>query len=241
MLALDEFTSNGRTGRFVLVDKYDIAGGGIISMEGYADQRAMIMATKSTNITRVEHGVSIEERARRNGHKGGVLWFTGLSGAGKSTLAVALEKLLFEKGYNSYVLDGDNVRHGLNANLGFSPEDRAENIRRVGETAALFQRAGMLAITSFISPYRSDRDRARAAAGDGFHEIYVKADVETCKQRDPKGLYKKAIAGEIKEFTGISAPYEEPDSPNLVIDTAETPLEECLETLVNYVERNFRV
>jgi bifunctional enzyme CysN/CysC len=241
MLALDEFANNGRTGRFVLVDNYDIAGGGIISMEGYADQRSMIMATKSTNITRVEHGVSMEERARRNGHKGGVLWFTGLSGAGKSTLAVALEKLLFEKGYSSYVLDGDNVRHGLNANLGFSPEDRAENIRRVGETAALFQRAGMLAITSFISPYRSDRDRARAAAGDSFHEIYVKADVETCKQRDPKGLYKKAIAGEIKEFTGISAPYEEPDSPNLVIDTAETPLEECLEILVNYVERNFRV
>lgn len=240
MLALDEFTDNGRTGRFVLVDKYDIAGGGIISMEGYADQRGLI-TSKSTNITRVEHGVAAIDRARRNGHKGGVLWLTGLSGAGKSTLAVALEQKLFEKGYATYVLDGDNVRHGLNANLGFSPEDRAENIRRVGEVAGLFQRAGMLAITSFISPYRSDRDRARAAAGDGFHEIYVKADVETCKQRDPKGLYKKAIAGEIKEFTGISAPYEEPDEADLVIDTAQQSIEECLEELVNYVERNFRV
>jgi len=139
------------------------------------------------------------------------------------------------------VLDGDNVRHGLNANLGFSPEDRAENIRRVGEVAALFERAGLIAITSFISPYRSDRDRARAAAGDGFHEIYVKADLATCETRDPKGLYRKARAGEIKEFTGISAPYEAPENPELVIDTAATPLEECLAELAGYVEAKFRV
>jgi len=159
----------------------------------------------------------------------------------KSTLAVALEKRLFEKGYNVYVLDGDNVRHGLNANLSFSPEDRAENIRRVGEVAALFERAGMIAITSFISPYRSDRDRAREAAGSGFHEIHVKADVATCEARDPKGLYKKARTGEIKEFTGISAPYEAPDTPELVIDTAASSVEECVERLVNYVESKFRV
>jgi bifunctional enzyme CysN/CysC len=240
MLALDEFQSFPKTGRFVLVDKYDIAGGGIISMEGYADQRGLITA-RGTNITRVEHGITSEARAFRNGHKGGVLWFTGLSGAGKSTLAVALEKRLFEKGYSVYVLDGDNVRHGLNANLGFSPEDRAENIRRVGEVAALFERAGLIAITSFISPYRSDRDRARAAAGDGFHEIYVKADLATCETRDPKGLYRKARAGEIKEFTGISAPYEAPENPELVIDTAATPLEECLAELAGYVEAKFRV
>ena len=240
MLALDEFSKAPKSGRFVLIDKYDIAGGGIISMEGYADQRDLITA-RSTNITRVEHGIDIAARAFRNGHKGGVLWFTGLSGAGKSTLAVALEKKLFEKGYNVYVLDGDNVRHGLNANLSFSPEDRAENIRRVGEVAALFGRAGMIAITSFISPYRSDRDRAREAGGGNFHEIHVKADVATCEARDPKGLYKKARAGEIKDFTGISAPYEEPDNPELVIDTAAVQLDECIERLVNYVETKFKV
>jgi len=240
MLALDEFADFPKTGRFVLVDRYDIAGGGIISMEGYADQRDLI-TSRSTNITRVEDGVTAEARAFRNRHKGGVLWFTGLSGAGKSTLAVALEKKLFEKGYNVFVLDGDNVRHGLNANLGFSPEDRAENIRRVGEVAALFGEAGMIALTSFISPYRSDRDRARKAASNGFHEIYVKADLATCEGRDPKGLYAKARAGEIKDFTGISAPYEAPEAPELVVDTASEPLEACVERLVNYVEAKFKV
>ncbi|MDX1581756.1 MAG: adenylyl-sulfate kinase, partial [Alphaproteobacteria bacterium] len=212
MLALDAFSDLPRTGRFVLIDKYDIAGGGIASMEGYADQRRLITVA-STNIQRVEHSIDADARARRNGHLGGVLWFTGLSGAGKSTLAIEVERRLFDKGYQTYVLDGDNVRHGLNANLGFSPEDRAENIRRVGEVSALFARAGMLSITSFISPYRSDRDRAREAAGEGFHEIYIHADLETCEERDPKGLYKKARAGEIKDFTGISAPYEPPSSP----------------------------
>lgn len=241
MLALDEFNSAPKTGRFVLIDKYDIAGGGIISMEGYANQRDLI-TSRSTNITRVEHGVTRQERSFRNGHKGGVLWFTGLSGAGKSTVAIALEKKLFEKGYNVFVLDGDNVRHGLNANLSFSPEDRAENIRRVGEVAGLFARAGVVTITSFISPYRSDRDRARKALENGdFHEIHVKADVATCEARDPKGLYKKARAGEIKEFTGISAPYEEPENPELTLDTSVLSIEESVEKLVNYVETKFRV
>lgn len=241
MLALDEFNSAPKTGRFVLIDKYDIAGGGIISMEGYANQRDLI-TSRSTNITRVEHGVTRQERNFRNGHKGGVLWFTGLSGAGKSTVAIALEKKLFEKGYNVFVLDGDNVRHGLNANLSFSPEDRAENIRRVGEVAGLFARAGVVTITSFISPYRSDRDRARKALENGdFHEIHVKADVATCEARDPKGLYKKARAGEIKEFTGISAPYEEPENPELTLDTSVLSIEESVEKLVNYVEMKFRV
>lgn len=240
MLALDEFASSPRTGRFVLVDGFDIAGGGIISMEGYADQRGLI-TQRSTNITRVEHGITAEARALRNGHAGGVLWLTGLSGAGKSTLAVELEKRLFKKGYNVFVLDGDNVRHGLNANLGFSPEDRAENIRRVGEVAALFAQAGAIAITSFISPYRSDRDRARAAAGDAFHEVHVAADLKTCEERDPKGLYKKARAGEIAEFTGISAPYEAPDAPQLTVDTSVSSVEDCVQQLVDYVEANFRV
>ncbi len=240
MLALDEFIEMPRTGRFVLIDGYDISGGGIISMEGYADQRELI-TTRSSNITKVEHGITAEARAAKNGHKGGVIWLTGLSGAGKSTLAIELEKRLFEKGYNVFTLDGDNVRHGLNANLGFSPEDRAENIRRVGEVAALFAQAGAIAITSFISPYRSDRDRARAAAGDAFHEIYVAADLKTCEERDPKGLYKKARAGEIKEFTGISAPYEAPETPQLTVDTSAQNVDACVQELVDYVEAKFRV
>ena len=238
MIALDPFNDLPRTGRFVLVDNYDIAGGGIISMEGYADQRGLITQA-STNITRVEHEIDDDLRANRNGHVGGVLWFTGLSGAGKSTLAIEVEKRLFNKGYQTYVLDGDNIRHGLNANLGFSPEDRAENIRRVGEVSALFSRAGMIAITAFISPYRSDRDRARDAAGDRFHEIYIHADLETCEQRDPKGLYKKARAGEIKEFTGISAPYEAPDSPELTVDTSTCDIETCVQKILDYVDRHF--
>ena len=238
MLALDAFNDKPATGRFVLVDDYDIAGGGIISMEGYADQRQLI-TQRSTNIVKVEQGVSDDERARMNGHQGGVIWFTGLSGAGKSTLSVELERRLFEKGYSVYVLDGDNIRFGLNANLGFSPEDRSENIRRVGEVAALFACAGMIALTAFISPYRSDRDRARAAAPDRFHEIYVQADVQTCEGRDPKGLYEKARRGEIKEFTGISAPYEEPETAELVVDTARFSIEECVAQLIAYIEANF--
>ena len=137
------------------------------------------------------------------------------------------------------MLDGDNVRHGLNANLGFSPEDRAENIRRVGEVAALFADAGLIVITAFISPYRADRHRARSAAGDHFHEIYIRADLATCEKRDPKGLYKKARRGEITDFTGVSAPYEEPDSPELVVDTMDVSIDGSVRTIVDYVERIF--
>jgi len=240
LLAIDEFTALSHTGRFVLVDKYDIAGGGIISMEGYADQRDLV-TQRSTNITMVEHRISLDARSKKNGHAGGVLWFTGLSGAGKSTLAVELERRLFDKGYNVFVLDGDNVRHGLNANLSFSPEDRAENIRRVGEVAALFANAGVLTLTAFISPYRSDRDRARAAAENIFHEVFIKADVATCEERDPKGLYEKARKGEIKDFTGISAPYEAPDGPEMTVDTTDRSIDDCVDQLVEYVESNFRV
>lgn len=237
IIALDEFASNPRTGRFVLLDEYEIAGGGIVSMEGYADQRSLI-TMQGTNISRIEHRISSEERAHKNGHLGGVLWFTGFSGAGKSTLAVEVERRLHARGYQVYVLDGDNVRHGLNSNLGFSPEDRAENIRRVGEVAALFSRAGLLAITAFISPYRSDRNRARRAAGPGFHEIFIDADLVTCERRDPKGLYKKARTGEIKEFTGVSAPYEPPQNPELVVRTDQRSVEACVEQILDYVEEH---
>ena len=238
MLALDEFATSPLTGRFVLVDGYDIAGGGIVSMEGYADQRQLV-TVRASNITRVEHAVSADARAHRNGHRGGVIWLTGLSGSGKSTLSIAAERRLFHVGYQVYVLDGDNMRHGLNSDLGFSPEERAENIRRVGEVAALMSRAGLIVITAFISPYRSDRERARRAAGENFHEVYVSADLETCERRDPKGLYRRARAGQIADFTGISAPYEAPESPELLIDTTQLDVEEGVERLVAYVRNGF--
>lgn len=236
-LALDPFEHNMLTGRFVLVEDYDIVGGGLISMDGYADQRPL--QVKSTNIFRVEHRVPEEHRWRANGHKGGILWMTGLSGAGKSTLAFSLEHHLFQKGYQAYVLDGDNVRHGLCSDLGFSPEDRVENIRRIGHAAILFARAGFLVITAFISPYRADRDRVRALAPEFFHEVYIDADLKTCEGRDPKGLYAKARRGEIDDFTGISAPYEPPIHAELVVDTMRHSPEECLSILSDYVVSRF--
>ena len=236
MLPVDEARQSPETGRFVISRNFRIVGGGVISMEGYPDQREAV-TVRSTNLTATESEIDRSVRWRRNGHRGLVVWMTGLSGAGKSTVAREAERMLFNKGMNVYVLDGDNVRGGLNANLGFSPEDRAENIRRVGEVAALFADAGTIVLASFISPYQSDRDRARQAAGDAFHEVYVSADLSVCETRDPKGLYKKARAGEIPEFTGISAPYEAPDAPECVIDTsAETP-EASAARLADYIEK----
>lgn len=189
----------------------------------------------SRHLTDVAHTLDAAEREDHYGHPGAVLWLTGLSASGKSTLAMALEHALMKLGYSCYVLDGDNVRNGLNANLGFSPEDRTENIRRVGEVAALFADAGLICITAFISPYRFDRARARTACRKGFHEIHVAADLATCESRDPKGLYRKARSGELREFTGISAPYEAPDSPELRIDTGGEAMVVSLEKLVTYV------
>ncbi|MFP4173896.1 MAG: adenylyl-sulfate kinase [Candidatus Hydrogenedentota bacterium] len=189
---------------------------------------------KATNITWHEADVLKEDRERLNGHKAVTLWFTGLSGSGKSTLAHAVENALFERACRTYVLDGDNVRHGLNKDLGFSPADREENIRRIGEVAKLFTQAGVINLTAFISPYRADRDQARTIAEDGtFFEIYVKCALDVCEERDPKGLYKKARAGEIPEFTGISAPYEEPNAPEIVVDTGEQSVEECTAEILN--------
>jgi len=239
LIALDPFDYNMLTGRFVLVEDYDIVGGGLISMEGYADQRPT--GIKSSNIFMVEHRVPESDRWRMNGHRGGILWMTGLSGAGKSTLAFSLEHYLFQRGYQVSVLDGDNVRHGLCSDLGFSPEDRVENIRRVGHAAVLFARAGFLVITAFISPYRADRDRVRTLAPGLFHEIFIEADLETCEQRDPKGLYAKARRGEIDEFTGVSAPYEPPKLAELQVDTMAHSIEECLAKLTDYVSRTFVV
>ncbi|MHD0398712.1 adenylyl-sulfate kinase [Staphylococcus simulans] len=193
--------------------------------------------TKSQNITWHDSEVTKTERQAQNGHKSVVLWFTGLSGSGKSTISVALEKALFERRIHSYRLDGDNIRHGLNNNLGFSPEDRKENIRRIGEVSKLLADAGLITLTAFISPYREDRDRVREILEDGeFIEVYAKASVETCEQRDPKQLYKKARAGEIKNFTGIDAPYEAPEHAEIVIDTETTSVEEAVQQILEYLE-----
>lgn len=193
--------------------------------------------TKSQNITWHDSEVTKTERQSQNGHKSVVLWFTGLSGSGKSTISVALEKALFERRIHAYRLDGDNIRHGLNNNLGFSPEDRKENIRRIGEVSKLLADAGLITLTAFISPYREDRDRVREILEDGeFIEVYAKASVETCEQRDPKQLYKKARAGEIKNFTGFDAPYEAPEHAEIVVDTETTSVEEAVQQILDYLE-----
>ena len=199
------------------------------------------MTVKSSNITIVPHRVGRQDRWRANGHKGGVLWFTGLSGSGKTTLAFELEQRLFAEGYRAYVLDGDNVRHGLSGDLGFSPQDRVENIRRIGEVAALFAEAGYLVISAFISPYRDDRRLARKAAGEGFHEVYLSASLEACEQRDPKGLYARAHAGEIPDFTGVTAPYEVPERAELEIDTGALSVDESMALLKDYTAKAFAI
>ena len=192
---------------------------------------------RATNITWHQHHVTREDREKLLGQKGVTVWLTGLSGSGKSTIAVAAEQVLVSRGRLAYVLDGDNVRHGLNKNLGFSPEDRTENIRRIGEVAKLFTESGIIVFTSFISPYRADRDLVRSIHDPGrFVEAYVAANVETCESRDVKGLYKKARAGEIPEFTGISAPYEAPERPELVLDTNRQSVEESVGQLVSFLE-----
>lgn len=189
------------------------------------------------NLTSVTHVIKSADRQAHYGHAGAVLWLTGLSGSGKSSLAMALEKALITRGYACYVLDGDNVRRGLSADLGFSPEDRSENIRRVGEVASLFADAGLICITAFISPYRADRERARQSCAQAFHEIHIAADLATCEGRDPKGLYKKARAGLIAEFTGVSALYEAPLQADYVVDTGREPLVQSLDKLLTYVMR----
>ncbi len=238
-VALDEFADNPKTGRFVLVDNFDIVGGGVVSMQGFPDHRCRPDAVNE-DITAVAHKVSMQDRQAANRHRPGVLWLTGLSGSGKSTIAMEVERRLFGRGYQVFVLDGDNVRQGLNADLGFSPDDRAENVRRIGEVANLFAQAGMIVIAAFISPYRADRDRARAAAAGLFHEVYVKAPIEECQRRDPKGLYAKARQGGINEFTGVTAPYEPPLNPDLVVDTAALSVVEAVELVLRYVERDMQ-
>jgi bifunctional enzyme CysN/CysC len=222
----------------MLMDGYDVAGGGIISMDGFADQRVG-KKVKSENLYEVEDAITGNARALNNGHLGGMIWFSGLSGAGKTTVALELERRLFAKGYQVYVLDGDNIRNGLCADLDFTPEGRSENLRRVAEVAALFAKAGVIVITAFISPYSEDRRRARNALPDNFHSIYIDADIKTCEKRDPKGLYKKARAGEIENFTGISDKFEEPENADLVVNNGTQTVDQSVDQLEEYVEHHF--
>jgi len=230
-LVLDNHDRIPNLGRFVIVDDGDICGGGTIFGGVYTDRTV----AKSKNIFWTEGKITAQDRAALTRHRGAVVWFTGLSGAGKSTIAQALERELFARGMHTYVLDGDNIRHGLNSNLGFSPEDRVENIRRVSEVAKLMADSGVIAITAFISPYRMDRRRAREIALEGnaeFVEVFVDAPLEVCEARDPKNLYKKARAGEIREFTGIDAPYEPPEDADIIVRTDRETVNESAATIL---------
>ncbi|MCX7824312.1 MAG: adenylyl-sulfate kinase [Verrucomicrobiae bacterium] len=235
LLAFDAVTEIVPTGRFVIVDGYDVAGGGIIVPDNYP-RRTADSQHKSRDIYWNVGKVTARQRALRNGHAGCVVWLTGLSGSGKSTISTELERELFNLGKHAYVLDGDNIRHGLNADLGFSPKDRKENIRRIGEVAKLFADAGVICITAFISPYRADRDFVRRLLPAGqFIEVYVNAPIEVCEQRDPKGLYAKARANVLKEFTGISSPYEPPLEPEIELRTDQLTVAESVARILDHL------
>ena len=193
------------------------------------------------NLTPASHNVSYEERTKRNGHEGGVLWLTGLSGSGKTTLAQLAERELYTLGCSVYMLDGDNLRDGLNSNLGFSAEDRGENIRRASEVASLLSSTGCIVIASFISPFNLDRENARKVCKNNFHEIYLSAKLDICEKRDPKGLYKKARDGIIKDFTGIGSPYDTPFNPDLVIETGTDTIEESSLKLNTFIKERFNL
>ena len=235
-IAFDVHSEIASTGRFVIVDGFDVAGGGIIAADNYP-RRTHDSTSKSNNIYWSTGRVTSGQRELRNGHRGCVVWLTGLSSAGKSTIATELERELFNIGRQVYVLDGDNIRHGLGSDLGFSPKDRTENIRRIGEVAKLFADAGVVCITAFISPYRADRDLVRKLIPEGrFIEVFVNAPLDVCEQRDPKGLYAKARAKEIKEFTGISAPYEPPVQPEIELRTDQLNVSESVTRILDYLQ-----
>ena len=197
------------------------------------------MDENDKNIVWHEQSVTIDDRWKSNGYKSCVLWFTGLSASGKSTVAHALDKYFHRSGIHSYVLDGDNVRHGLNKDLGLSPENRKENIRRIGEVSKLFVDAGLLVLAAFIAPYKEDRKEVRSLLEkDQFIEVFVKCSISECEKRDPKGLYKKARTGEIKQFTGLSAPYEEPEQPEIILETDKYNVKECVDHILNYLAEN---
>jgi len=234
-VAFDIHSEIVATGRFVIVDGLEVSGGGIVAFDRYP-KRSADGSHRSDNLYWSHGKVTAEHRARRNGHPARIIWLTGLSGAGKSTIATELERELFNMGKQAYVLDGDNIRHGLCSDLAFTAQDRKENIRRVGELAKLFVDAGIICITAFISPYRADRDLVREMAPDGqFMEVFVNAPLEVCEQRDVKGLYAKARAQEVKEFTGISAPYEAPEKPELELRTDQLTIAESVAKILEFL------
>tara|TARA_Y100000741_G_scaffold291435_1_gene231597 strand:+ start:3208 stop:4143 length:936 start_codon:yes stop_codon:yes gene_type:complete len=242
---IDDDLSEEFEGKYEVIDLPNITNviygrdvGYKVEKISFDDEIENISATnvrKSMNLTPVAHDVGVSERIKRSGHKGSIIWLTGLSGSGKTTLAKSVERQLFDKGYNVYMLDGDNVRDGLNSNLSFSDEDREENIRRIGEVAALFAQAGFVVITAFISPFAKDRAKALNTYKEDSHEIYLSCDLQTCEDRDPKGLYKKAREGKISDFTGIDSPYEVPNSPDLIIDTQNNSIDECEKSLMEFI------
>jgi bifunctional enzyme CysN/CysC len=235
-IAFDTINEVVPTGRFVIVDGLDVAGGGIIAEDNYP-RRTHDAHTKSDNIYWSHGKVTTSQRELRNGHRGCVLWLTGLSGSGKSTIATELERELFNLGRHVYILDGDNMRHGLCSDLGFSHKDRTENIRRIGEVAKLFADAGVVCITAFISPYRADRDLVRKILPRSrFIEVYINAPVNICEKRDPKGLYAKARSGEIKDFTGVSAPYEAPASPDIELQTDKLSVSDSVAKILEFLD-----
>jgi bifunctional enzyme CysN/CysC len=232
ILGIDDARSHAGLGRLILLrDLEVVAGGTILEPVGASD------GALAHNLVPVDHQVDRKARAWRNGYRGAVIWLTGLPAAGKSTIAMNVERRLFEKGYVTYVLDGDNIRSGLCSDLGFSPEERRENVRRVAEVANLFADAGTILIAALVSPFRADRDAARFTVGDAFHEIYVRADAALCEERDPKGHYRLARAGMMTDFTGISGEYEPPRNPELVIDTGMLSLADSVSAVVRYIEQ----
>lgn len=237
-IAFDAVTEIVPMGRFVIVDDLDVCGGGIIVENNYP-RHTHDAHNKSDNIYWSRGKVTAGQREQRNRHSGSVIWLTGLSGSGKSTIATELERELFNLGRHTYILDGDNMRHGLCSDLGFSPEDRVENIRRIGEVTRLFTDAGMICITAFISPYRADRDLARKIAPPGkFFEVYLNTPLDVCEQRDVKGLYARARAGEIKNFTGVSAPYEPPLKPEIELHTEKSTVAECVAAILERINQS---
>ena len=238
LIPMDDFKDNQKTGRFCILDEEKIIAGGIINLQNFPDQKELI---QTKNIKPVNFSVTEIDRALRFNHRSAIIWLTGLSGSGKSTIAKEIEKKLFLKNFNVFVLDGDNLRAGINRGLGFTTEDRTENIRRTAEVAKLLTQAGFIVIVSLISPYVSERKKARDIRPEIFKEIFIKASIDECKKRDVKGLYSKAINGEIKNFTGISSPYEDPKNPDLVLNTEEESIEESVNKLESFIIEEFGI
>ena len=238
ILCLDNFELVNNTGKFSLIDQFEVVGGGVVKSASKSDLTDSKLNINE-NVKSEDFFVNEIDRILKVGHRPGILWLTGLSGSGKSTIAKEVEKKLFLKGYNIFSLDGDNLRHGLNRDLDFMPESRVENIRRTAEVASLFVSAGFIVLISLISPYKRDRKKARAIRPEAFKEIFIKASIEECEKRDVKGLYAKARSGKIKNFTGLTAPYEEPDKPELIIDTEKNGIIECSKLLEKFVEKEF--